>query len=256
MLPSSLGLLRHSAAISTSVSTAFRASIGHARPCTNTAAVRPLVWQSKSPLHQIRFASTNSSAGFRRNAAQSSLVSQVAGLKSAGPSTARINGWIGTGAATTCLFGPLIWNKVAMMHPGLAPTARVAHCAAATKTAPYDFEKEFDTKEPWINSKELTFGMAMGLCSGYLVKKLGKMAMLVVGLGFVSLQLLANQGYITVNWAKIERKFKSKFDLDQDGQVTLNDAKHGFRGLLELLTRNFQFKSTFAGGFVLGFRYG
>ena len=118
----------------------------------------------------------------------------------------------------------------------------------------YDFEEE--EKIPWINSKELTFGMAMGLCSGYLLKKLGKMVMLVVGLGFVSLQLLANSGYITVNWVKVERKFKSQFDLDQDGQVTLNDAKHGFRGLLELLTRNFQFKSTFAGGFVLGFRYG
>ncbi|KAF9404945.1 hypothetical protein BGZ94_003864, partial [Podila epigama] len=103
---------------------------------------------------------------------------------------------------------------------------------------------------------ELTFGAAMGLCSGYLFKKLGKMMMLVVGLGFVWLQLLSNAGYITVNWNRVERRFKQQFDLDQDGAVTLSDAKHGFRWIIELLTRNFQFKSTFAGGFFVGFKYG
>lgn len=111
-------------------------------------------------------------------------------------------------------------------------------------------------KEPLINSKELTFGMAMGLCSGYLFKKLGKLMMLVVGLGFVSLQLLVNSGYIQVNWKKIERRFVDQFDVDRDGKVTVNDAKHGFRWLMNLLTKNFQFKSTFVGGFVLGFKHG
>lgn len=111
-------------------------------------------------------------------------------------------------------------------------------------------------REPLINSKELTFGAAMGLCSGYLFKKLGKMMMLVVGLGFVWLQLLASSGYIQVNWVKVEHKFKQQFDLDNDGKVTMNDAKHGFRAIIEMLTRNFQFKSTFAGGFFLGFKYG
>ncbi|KAF9426243.1 hypothetical protein BGZ76_002846 [Entomortierella beljakovae] len=116
--------------------------------------------------------------------------------------------------------------------------------------------KYLNEKEPLIDTKELTFGMAMGLCSGFLVKKLGKMMMIVIGLGFVTLQLLSSSGYIQVNWPMIERKFKAKFDVDRDGKVTANDARHGFRWLIGLLTTNFQFKSTFVGGFVLGFRYG
>ncbi|KAG0253168.1 hypothetical protein BG011_006514 [Mortierella polycephala] len=111
-------------------------------------------------------------------------------------------------------------------------------------------------KDPIINTRELTFGTLMGLCSGYLFKKLGRMMMLVIGLGFVSLQLLTTSGYIHVNWGLIESRFKEKFDLDKDGKVTMNDARHGFRGLMLLLTRNFQFKSTFVSGFVLGFKYG
>ena len=111
-------------------------------------------------------------------------------------------------------------------------------------------------KDPIINTKELSFGTAMGVCSGYLFKKLGKMFLLVAGLGFVTLQMLANAGYIQVNWILIESQFKDKFDLDKDGKVTAKDAQHGFKWLMDMLTKNFQFKSTFAGGFYLGFRYG
>ncbi|KAF9177359.1 hypothetical protein BGZ51_008861 [Haplosporangium sp. Z 767] len=110
--------------------------------------------------------------------------------------------------------------------------------------------------DPMISTKELSFGTAMGVCSGFLFKKLGKMFLLVAGLGFVSLQMLANSGYIQVNWILIESRFKEKFDLDKDGKVTVKDARHGMNWIIDILTRNFQFKSTFAGGFYLGFRYG
>ncbi|KAF9933781.1 hypothetical protein BGZ67_004152 [Mortierella alpina] len=113
-----------------------------------------------------------------------------------------------------------------------------------------------DGKDSMVNTKELSFGTAMGVCSGFLFKKLGKMFLLVAGLGFVSLQMLANAGYIQVNWILIESRFKEKFDLDRDGKVTVKDARFGLNWIIDLLTRNFQFKSTFAGGFYLGFRYG
>ncbi|KAI7824132.1 FUN14 family-domain-containing protein [Gamsiella multidivaricata] len=167
---------------------------------------------------------------------------------------------IAAGATTTCIFGPLIWARA------FGSFRNVAHCAPATpsnpklanigQTPPYSTSRIPNDKDPLINSKELTFGAAMGLCSGYLFKKLGKMFVLVAGLGFVCLQLLANSGYVHVNWILIESRFKDKFDLDKDGKVTVNDAKHGFNWIIDLLTRNFQFKSTFAGGFYLGFRYG
>ncbi|KAK3827994.1 MAG: FUN14 family-domain-containing protein [Benniella sp.] len=111
-------------------------------------------------------------------------------------------------------------------------------------------------KDSFLRSKEISFGSAMGVCSGYLFKKLGKMFVLVAGLGYVTLQMLANAGYIQVNWMLIESRFNDKLDLDRDGKVTVKDAKYGLNWITDLLTRNVQFKSTFVGGFYLGFRYG
>ncbi|KAF8946002.1 hypothetical protein BGZ52_009153 [Haplosporangium bisporale] len=162
---------------------------------------------------------------------------------------------VATGAATTFVFAPLVWAR------SLGFSRNVAYCAAATGAAPTPAPTASARtppggKDPTINTKELSFGTAMGVCSGYLFKKLGKMFLLVAGLGFVTLQMLANAGYIQVNWILIESQFKDKFDLDKDGKVTAKDAQHGFKWLMDLLTKNFQFKSTFAGGFYLGFRYG
>ncbi|KAF9288566.1 hypothetical protein BGZ68_010944 [Mortierella alpina] len=172
--------------------------------------------------------------------------------------------WIAAGTATTCIVGPMVWAR----H--FASKRNTAHCAtdakptpvestanpADKKTSPPSMPGAPNGKDPMVNTKELSFGTAMGVCSGFLFKKLGKMFLLVAGLGFVSLQMLANAGYIQVNWILIESRFKEKFDLDQDGKVTVKDARFGLNWIIDLLTRNFQFKSTFAGGFYLGFRYG
>ncbi|KAG0219674.1 FUN14 domain-containing protein 1 [Mortierella sp. NVP41] len=224
-----------------------------------SAGPSTLLRQQVMVAQKQRFASSSSGAAFQRSSVfQSSAIS--AAFKSA--TTATTGGiasktLIGAGAATTCIFGPLIYSR-SMMASSAASSQffapRVAHCAASPIGTRYD---DFSPKkDPLINNKELTFGMAMGLCSGYLFKKLGKLMMLVVGLGFVSLQLLTSSGYIMVNWNKIERKFKDQFDVDGDGKVTVNDAKLGFRWLMNILTSNFQFKSTFVGGFVLGFKHG
>ncbi|KAG0042249.1 hypothetical protein BGZ83_000729 [Gryganskiella cystojenkinii] len=161
--------------------------------------------------------------------------------------------WIIAGTATTVFVGPVILARTSF--GGLWFKNPVAYCAAATGATPTTTRLPHD-KDPFINTKELSFGAAMGLCSGYLFKKLGKMFLLVAGLGFVCLQMLSNSGYIRVDWSKLENTFKSQLDLDKDGKVTTRDAKHGIQWVMDLLTRNFQFKSTFAGGFFLGFRYG
>ncbi|KAG0322611.1 FUN14 domain-containing protein 1 [Dissophora globulifera] len=174
---------------------------------------------------------------------------KVSPLQSMTASSVSARAYVVAGTATACVFGPLIWSRT------FGSFRNVAHCASGTPPNP-DPAKIPGNKEPLIKSQELTFGTAMGLCSGYLLKKLGKMFVLVAGLGFVSLQLLANSGYISVNWMKVESKFKEQLDLDKDGQVTVKDAKYGFNWIIDVLTRNFQFRSTFAGGFYVGFRYG
>ncbi|KAK3832992.1 MAG: FUN14 family-domain-containing protein [Linnemannia elongata] len=220
-------------------------------------SVGPSTLLRQQATHQSRFASSSGAAVFQRPPSVFQTSALSAAFKSAAAGGVASRTMIGAGAATTCLVGPLIYSR-SMMASSMSSSSlfapRVAHCAAAPLGTRYD---DYGLKkEPLINSKELTFGMAMGLCSGYLFKKLGKLMMLVVGLGFVSLQLLVNSGYIQVNWKKIESKFVDQFDVDRDGKVTVNDAKHGFRWLMTLLTKNFQFKSTFVGGFVLGFKHG
>ncbi|KAF9930471.1 FUN14 domain-containing protein 1 [Linnemannia zychae] len=224
----------------------------HHIPVAGPSALRQQV-----ALHQHRFASTTS-AFQKPSIFQKTAVSSAFRSVAAEGTASRT--MIGAGSATTCLFGPLIYSRI-MVATETQPSyfaPRVAHCAAATTNArAYASVDDYKAKkDPLINSKELTFGMAMGLCSGYLFKKLGKLMMLVIGLGFVSLQLLVNSQYVTVNWSKIESKFVDRFDVDRDGKVTVNDAKHGFRWLMNILTRNFQFKATYVTGFVLGFKHG
>ncbi|KAF9177968.1 hypothetical protein BGZ51_008234 [Haplosporangium sp. Z 767] len=233
--------------------------------CMHKNAASPstafLYQQTSRQLQQQRYASSGLATHFARKALKPSIA-RSSGIHSAFKNTSGVpmtpsRTMVGAGAAATCLFGPLIYSRSVMAFSGVAGAGaglRIAHCAPASVDARSSYDPY--EKEPIINTRELTFGTLMGLCSGYLFKKIGKMMMLVIGLGFVSLQLLTNSGYIHVNWGLIESRFKEKFDLDKDGKVTMNDARHGFRGLILLLTRNFQFKSTFVSGFVLGFKYG
>ncbi|KAG0363857.1 FUN14 domain-containing protein 1 [Gamsiella multidivaricata] len=227
----------------------LRSAVRNVSIAAGPARINPTASPSAFVRNGHRFASTASTSKLHQASVRSSVHQSLAissAFRNASSTSSRTI--IAAGAATTCVFGPLILSRSAVGSAGLFSSRHIAHCAPATPDAAQD--------EPLINSKELTFGTAMGLCSGYLVKKLGKLMMLVVGLGFVSLQLLANSGYVKVNWVLVESKFMDRFDVDKDGKVTMNDAKHGFRWLIGLLTNNFQFKSTFVGGFVLGFRYG
>ncbi|KAF9915131.1 FUN14 domain-containing protein 1 [Lobosporangium transversale] len=221
-----------------------------------TLITEPVCIRSSSPLtsfaqqSSVRFTSTaisKSNQDTPRSIFRSLAISSAFRNAGAKTPTLSFNTWVAAGTATTCIFGPLIMSRSPLAGSGLFNSSRyVAHCAAVTPAL----------DESLINTKELTFGMAMGLCSGYLFKKLGKMMMLVVGVQFVWLQLLASAGYVQVNWTKVERRFKDHFDVDGDGKITMNDAKHVFSWLLRLLTHNFQFKSTFVTGYILGFRYG
>ncbi|KAF8985281.1 hypothetical protein BGZ52_011130 [Haplosporangium bisporale] len=231
-------------ATTTAVSTLLRSTVRalpSSSPMVSSTGLASFSF-GRMPLNHASKRFASSSVSFLSKTATKPSVTQTVAASSAFVSSGTL---LGAGAATTCVLGPLFWGRAFGSY-------RVAHFGVRSGNI-YDIQTE---REPLINSKELTFGAAMGLCSGYLFKKLGKMMMLVVGLGFVWLQLLASSGYIQVNWVKVEHKFKQQFDLDNDGKVTMNDAKHGFRAIIELLTRNFQFKSTFAGGFFLGFKYG
>ncbi|KAI8647101.1 FUN14 family-domain-containing protein [Parasitella parasitica] len=107
-----------------------------------------------------------------------------------------------------------------------------------------------------FNKGELTFGTFLGICTGFLVKKVGKIFAAFVGTGFVFLQYLSQQGYVTVHWDRLEGRYTSTLDADKDGKVSKRDLTSKWQKFVNLLTNNIQFKSTFLIGFYASIRYG
>ncbi|ESO07241.1 hypothetical protein HELRODRAFT_170561 [Helobdella robusta] len=58
-------------------------------------------------------------------------------------------------------------------------------------------------------AKQVAIGGISGWCSGYLIGKVGKIALIAVGGSFIILQLAHNQGLIQINWNAIESKVNS-----------------------------------------------
>ncbi|RUP49168.1 FUN14 family-domain-containing protein [Jimgerdemannia flammicorona] len=107
-----------------------------------------------------------------------------------------------------------------------------------------------------FNGQQLSFGTTMGFCSGYLVKKVGKVAALTVGAGFIFVQILESQGYIQISWDRFEKGYIKALDVDKDGKVTIKDARIIVNRISQYLGRHLQMNSGFIVGFALGLRYG
>ncbi|KAG0243997.1 hypothetical protein BGX31_010033 [Mortierella sp. GBA43] len=221
-----------------SASFALRPSAQSINPLSKPSPIqRPFSWGLQGHHHQ-RFLSTSSQL-------HGCLKTPVSSLRTTSGISPR--NLVVAGATTISIIAPLIWARA------FGPFRKVAYCAEGADKPKAKIPKD---GKPFVSAQELSLGSAMGFCSGYLFKQLGKMFILVAGLGYVSLQLLANAGYIKVDWLLIEKRVNENLDLDGDGKVTIKDAKYGFDWVIDILTRNVQFKSTFAAGFYLGFRYG
>ncbi|XP_026670296.1 FUN14 domain-containing protein 2 isoform X3 [Ceratina calcarata] len=55
-------------------------------------------------------------------------------------------------------------------------------------------------------TKQIVIGTTSGWLTGFVTMKIGKVAAFAVGGGIIMLQIAAHQGYIKVNWDKIQRK--------------------------------------------------
>lgn len=90
----------------------------------------------------------------------------------------------------------------------------------------------------------LTFFAAGGYCTGYSVKKLGKIAAFILGLEFLGLQALVKGGYVKVNWNKLAGDFSP----------TKARLKSLLRLILSIATYNLPYAMTFVAGFFAGFK--
>lgn len=100
--------------------------------------------------------------------------------------------------------------------------------------------------QPYIG--QITFGGLAGFVTGYALKKIGKVLAVVLGLGFILLQLLAYAGYVQIDWVRIQQSVQPL--LSQDNLRT------GWDQLVRLLTYNLPFAGGFTVGLLIGLRRG
>lgn len=96
--------------------------------------------------------------------------------------------------------------------------------------------------------EQVGFGAVAGFVAGFAVKKLGKLAALLLGTLFVVVQGLAWVGYVQVNWAAVQA--------DAEPWVEAAALREGWGALLDVLTYNLPFAAAFVPGLLLGLRRG
>jgi len=94
----------------------------------------------------------------------------------------------------------------------------------------------------------VTFGGVAGLVVGYTAKKLTKLVALLLGILFIFTQVLAYEGFITINWMAVQHSAETVWR-DPHG-MTLADH------LWDIVTANLPFGGAFAAGFAIGFKLG
>ncbi|KAI9028472.1 FUN14 family-domain-containing protein [Hyaloraphidium curvatum] len=99
-------------------------------------------------------------------------------------------------------------------------------------------------------------GGLIGFATGYAVKKVGKVALVVVGVGFAGLQVLANNGMVEVNFSAMDKYAKKNLDLNKDGVVDVKDAVVATQSLSDYFSRRMPQGAGFGVGFLGGLRYG
>jgi len=99
---------------------------------------------------------------------------------------------------------------------------------------------------------QLTLGSTLGVCAGVALRFAGKAAGICVGASFCLLQGLAYNGYVDVNWRKMERDYLKLLDADNDGKVTASDLGVFANKALDVLAFNLPAST----GFVAGLMYG
>ena len=104
----------------------------------------------------------------------------------------------------------------------------------------------FDSIAPYLG--QISFGALAGFATGYALKKIGRTAIVIFGLLFIAIQLLAYTGVVRVDWLRIQQF--------ADPLLSKNSLQGFFNGLIGILTNNVPFAGAFIPGFLLGLRYG
>ena len=92
---------------------------------------------------------------------------------------------------------------------------------------------------------QLTLGFVVGMASGYMLKILGRFALIIIGVVFIGVQVLAAQHVVTVDWTKLQHLTDPW--LSEHGKPFLN-------WLWATLSHDLPFGASFTAGLLLGLR--
>jgi len=125
-------------------------------------------------------------------------------------------------------------------------------CVSTEEDAAFDMMMSY--MAPFLG--QLTYGSALGGCTGYALKKMTKAAAFAIGSVFLLLQVLAFKGYIFVDWKKVEKDVVESLDQDGDGDFDGDDVKIMMGNIWSFLKWQLPSAGGFGTGFYLGWRYG
>ncbi|KOC65496.1 FUN14 domain-containing protein 1 [Habropoda laboriosa] len=112
-------------------------------------------------------------------------------------------------------------------------------CLDLSKEAKSMAEKIFGDVSKTSATKQIIIGTTSGWLTGFITMKVGKMAAFALGGGIIMLQIAAHQGYIKVNWDKIQKKAEKITDTVEE-KVGIWCRKNSFVA------------TGFFGGFMIG----
>ncbi|KAF0717808.1 Aste57867_2080 [Aphanomyces stellatus] len=111
--------------------------------------------------------------------------------------------------------------------------------------------------ENWASKGQLqniSWGFALGACSGYSLKKVSKVGAFLVGIAFCATQVASYNGYVDVNYEKLQEDITKLMDINKDGAVNAKDAKALYDKAMGILEYSLPAGSGFGVGFLVGFR--
>ncbi|CAN0289437.1 unnamed protein product, partial [Phaeothamnion confervicola] len=85
---------------------------------------------------------------------------------------------------------------------------------------------------------QISWGMVCGFCSGFAVKKASKVAAMLFGSVFCLLQGLSYNGFVAVDYNKMEGKAMDYLDMDGDGKFDYKDVSLMYDKLMDVLAFN------------------
>ena len=103
-----------------------------------------------------------------------------------------------------------------------------------------------ETVAPYL--QQLSFGALAGFAAGYALKKLGKVAAIVLGLLFIALQVLAYYGFVTIDWLEVQNRVNPLLESESLNRL--------WQALVNVLTYNITFAAAFVPGLIVGLKRG